>query len=277
MFSATIPAETRAAVAAAMRGTRRSVRDIAAETGVAEATIRSWNRRSGWRPVAVQGPRGLDPLRWTAARRAAVARLYRQPWVDIADLAHAMGLPGRRAEALFAACGLEGRRPGVVTDATGPETDPGRLRAALRAHIARQILRFDAALNAEAGDDPKNFHNKNADPKTSDHKTSDPKRFDSARVLRDLGGLKRLLDETDRDAAPLVSAGVGLVRTDSGKEARDGEGSGEEPGHASGDAGHDLPALRAEIARRAEALVGERADAGPAGEPAAAPDPGARG
>ncbi|MBY0257530.1 hypothetical protein [Methylobacterium sp.] len=262
MFSAPIPAETRAVVEAAMRGTRRSVRDIATETGVAEATIRTWNRRSGWRPVAVEGPRGLDPLRWTAARRAAVARLYRHPWIDIADLAHAMGLPGRRAEALFAACGLEGRRPGVVADATGPETDPGRLRAALRAHIARQILRFDAALNAESGDDQKN---------------ADPKRFDSARVLRDLGGLKRLLDETDRDAAPVGSAGIGPARTDSRKDARDGEGSGEDSGHASGDAGHDLPALRAEIARRAEALGGERADAGPAGEPAAAPDPGARG
>ena len=277
MFSAPIPAETRAAVAAAMRGTRRSVRDIATETGVAEATIRSWNRRAGWRPVAVAGPRGLDPLRWTAARRAAVARLYRQPWVDIADLAHAMGLPGRRAEALFAACGLEGRRPGVVADATGPETDPGRLRAALRAHIARQILRFDAALNAESGDDPKNFDPKNFDPKNYDPKNAGPKRFDSARVLRDLGGLKRLLDETDRDAAPVGSAGIGPARTDSRKDARDGEGSGEDSGHASGDAGHDLPALRAEIARRAEALGGERADAGPAGEPAAAPDPGARG
>ena len=252
MFSAPIPAETRAAVAAAMRGTRRSVRDIATETGVAEATIRSWNRRAGWRPVAVAGPRGLDPLRWTAARRAAVARLYRQPWVDIADLAHAMGLPGRRAEALFAACGLEGRRPGVVADATGPETDPGRLRAALRAHIARQILRFDAALNAESGDDPKNFDPKNFDPKNYDPKNAGPKRFDSARVLRDLGGLKRLLDDLEASLRSEPHATRG--------ESQDGDA--------------DLPALRARIAQRYAAFVGERPDAGLPREPAAGPDPG---
>ncbi|KNY22052.1 hypothetical protein AKJ13_13900 [Methylobacterium sp. ARG-1] len=83
--------------------------------------------------------------------------------------------------------------------------DPPILRAHLRAHIARQIAAFDAALNGEAA-----------------------AVLDSARVLRDLGGLKRLLDEM----AP---------------------GDGREGGD--GDTEPDLPALRAEIARRYAGFV----------------------
>jgi hypothetical protein len=236
-----IVASIRGAVEAAMRDTARPVTAIAAETGVRVTTIRTWNKRFGWRPAAATASTAFTPARWKPARRAAVARLYREDWIDIGDLAQALGVARHRAEALFAQCGLEGRRPGEVGRALGLDTDPRRMRAALRAQIARQILHFDAALNGAAG----------------------VPAFDSARVLRDLGGLKRLLDET----------------TDDGRGERDGSASGD-GGGSSGDRfaddrpADDLPALRAEIARRAEALGGERADAGPAGEPAAGPDPG---
>jgi hypothetical protein len=233
-----IVASIRGAVEAAMRETQRPVTDIAAETGVRVTTIRTWNKRYGWRPTAATASTAFTPERWKPARRAAVARLYREDWIDIGDLAVALGVARHRAEALFAQCGLEGRRPGEVGRALGPDADPRRMRAALRAQIARQILYFDAALNGAAG----------------------VPAFDSARVLRDLGGLKRLLDETTED----------------GRGGRDGPGL-DEPG-GNGDADDlptdDLPALRAEIARRAEALGGERADAGAAGGPAALPDPG---
>ncbi|MCJ2033148.1 hypothetical protein [Methylobacterium sp. J-068] len=251
MILVPIPASTRAAVEAALRDTRRPIRAIAAETGVGESTIRTWNRRHGWRPAMATR---FDPTRWKAPRRLAVARLYGLPWLDIGDLAQAMGMPRHRAEAMFALCGLEGRRPGEAMGATGLDTDPRRLRAALRAHIARQILRFDVALNAEA-----------------EH--GDGKSFDSARVLRDLGGLKRLLDEADADER----AETGLPGTNSGTGARDGTafgGASGSGGAGGGPPADDLPALRAEIARRAAAFRGERPDSGPAGEPAAAPDPG---
>ncbi|MGU3361100.1 hypothetical protein ACLBWX_12265 [Methylobacterium sp. M6A4_1b] len=235
-----IVASIRDAVATAMRDTQRPVTAIAAETGVRVTTIRTWNKRFGWRPAAATASTAFTPERWKPARRAAVARLYREDWIDIGDLAVALGVARHRAEALFAQCGLDGRRPGEVGRALGLDADPRRMRAALRAQIARQILHFDAALNGAAG----------------------APAFDSARVLRDLGGLKRLLDET----------------TDDGRGGRDGwdsrsgddDGSGQPADDLPAD---DLPALRAEIARRAEALGGERADAGPAGEPAALPDP----
>ncbi len=51
--------------------------------------------------------------------------------------------------------------------------DARRLRARLLAQIERQIDRFDAALDAEPP----------------------PSGFDSGKVLRDLGGLKNLLDD----------------------------------------------------------------------------------
>jgi len=246
-----IVASIRGAVEAAMRDTARPVTAIAAETGVRVTTIRTWNKRYGWRPAAETASTAFTPARWKPARRAAVARLYREDWIDIGDLAQALGVARHRAEALFAQCGLEGRRPGEVGRALGRDTDPRRMRAALRAQIARQILHFDAALNGAA----------------------DGPAFDSARVLRDLGGLKRLLDET----------------TDDGRGGRDGSEPGDTDGpardratdalhadalHADDCPADDLPTLRAEIARRAEALGGERADAGPAGGPAPCPDPG---
>jgi hypothetical protein len=255
MILVPLGADRRAAVEAAMRNTLHPISAIAKETGVSAATIQSWNRRFRWRPLMP----GYCPSRWSVRRRAAVARLYRQPWLDIADLAVALGVPRHRTETLFAECGLTGRVPGEVAGAPGPDTDPRRLRAALRSHIARQIARFDMALDAE--DD------------------GDPKTFDSARVLRDLGGLKRLLDEADHDERTRT----GPAGTESDTRARDGTQGGD-PGSAGADhdiqdndiPDNDLPALRAEIARRAAALCDERPDAGPAGEPAAPPDPGAR-
>ncbi|MDP4021424.1 hypothetical protein Q8W71_02220 [Methylobacterium sp. NEAU 140] len=106
------------------------------------------------------------------------------------------------------------------------EIDPPTLRAHLRAHIARQIAAFDAALRGEGA-----------------------AVVDSARVLRDLGGLKRLFDE--------------LVRED-GEEG----GDGPEP---------DLPALRAAIARRLAGGGGAGDAAGLPRDPAAAAAHGAGG
>lgn len=62
--------------------------------------------------------------------------------------------------------------------------DARRLRAQLRIHIERQIARFDAALDAEPP----------------------PAGFDSGKVLRDLGGLKNLLDDMN---GPNRAAGKG--------------------------------------------------------------------
>lgn len=251
MIRVPIAGSLRATVETAMRTTRRPINAIAAETGVLPATIRSWNRRHGWRPPAATAATGFDPARWNTARRAAVARLYAQPWLDIGDLALAMRVPRRRAEALFTRCGLEGRRSGAVAVASGPDTDPRHLRAALRLQIARQIVRLDAALSADDG-------------------AADPKAFDSARVLRDLGGLKRLLDEADQD-----ERGKPERPTKAGRNTGAGDGA-EFDGDATAARDHDLPALRAEIARRLEAFGTERPDAGIPGEPAPAPDPGAR-
>ncbi|KQQ11915.1 hypothetical protein ASF53_14660 [Methylobacterium sp. Leaf123] len=84
--------------------------------------------------------------------------------------------------------------------------DTRRLRVQLRAHIERQIARFDAALDAETS----------------------PAGLDSAKVLRDLGGLKNMLDDikaadraaregrTDGEASrpPLPTADLVAMRTD---------------------------------------------------------------
>ncbi|MGU3605172.1 hypothetical protein ACLBYC_27450, partial [Methylobacterium brachiatum] len=113
------------------------------------------------------------------------------------------------ADRLLAGCGVARPEPDVGAEPgrLDPEAaaDPPTLRAHLRAHIARQIAAFDAALNGEGA-----------------------AVLDSARVLRDLGGLKRLLDE--------MAPGDG----------REGGDDDTEP---------DLPALRAEIARRYAGFV----------------------
>lgn len=228
----------RNAAEALMRDSDLPVPAIAAQVGAKPSTIRCWNRRFNWRPLQRSLVRIPAPAAWPAARRAAVARLYRQPLVEIGDLAVVMGAPRPRAVALFETMGLTGRRPGdFLGDGAPGQASPG-LRAALRHHIARQIVRFDAALS---------------DP---------PPNLDTARILRDLGGLKRLLDEADLHD----SKAGGAHGTDGSDAARD-SGPGES-GRAV-----DLPALRAQIAQRYAAWSGAGAPAGLPGEPAAAPDP----
>jgi hypothetical protein len=156
--------------------------------------------RAGW--IRPPRRRWILATRWPAARRAAVARLLNAPGNDPADVAEAMGLGHYATETLLSAFGI------------APDS-PSTLRAHLRGHVARQIAAFDTALSGAGA-----------------------AVIDSARVLRDLGGLKRLLDDIDAGRAP------------------DGSGEG-------GDGGteRDLPALRAEIARRYADFVGRRLSA----------------
>lgn len=225
----------RDAAEALMRDSDLPVLVIAAQTGARPSTIRTWSRRFNWRPLQRSLVRIPAPAAWPAARRAAVARLYRQPLVEIGDLAVVMGAPRPRAVALFETLALTGRRPGdFLGDGAPGQASPG-LRAALRHHIARQIIRLDAALS---------------DPPTT---------LDTARILRDLGGLKRLLDEADsRDPATGGAHGTGRSDAAHGAEL---------------DLPADLPTLRAQIAERYAAWCAERAAPGLPGEPAAGSDP----
>lgn len=208
---------------ALFRETHKTAAEIAAETDLNAATLRKWCRQEAWRPPIAK----TAPADWTAPRCAALARIDRAYGVTRDDLAAVLGLTRRRAPALFSACGLP-----AAPDQAPP--GPAILRTRLLAHIARQIAAFDAALKDAAG--------KDANPA-----------LDSARVLRDLGGLKRLLDDLEASPRSEPDATRG--------ESQDGDA--------------DLPALRAQIAQRYAAFVGERPDAGLPGEPAAAPDPGA--
>lgn len=153
-----------------------------------------------------------------------------------------MGVARSAMPAVFRGLGLVLRRapardagPPLPLDAAGA-TDAASLRAALRGHIARQIAGFDAALTGGGA-----------------------AVVDSARVLRDLGGLKKLLDAL-------------------GGEPADGRGDGYRDGYRTAEGGDadgvsgDLPALRAEIARR----LGLAPAGGGAGAASAGPDPGAR-
>ena len=98
--------------------------------------------------------------------------------------------------------------------------DPKRVRARLLTHIERQIERFDAVLDS--------------DP---------PPGFDSGKVLRDLGGLKNLLDD--------------MTATD---RAVRGGGTEDAGGHSLSVA--DLVAMRADIARRYAAFAAAASDDG---------------
>ena len=100
--------------------------------------------------------------------------------------------------------------------------DARRLRAQLRTHIERQIERFDAALDAEPS----------------------PAGCDSGKVLRDLGGLKNLLD--DMKAAD--------------RAAREG-GTDGTAGRSSLSTA-DLVAMRTDIARRYAAFAAAEPNVG---------------
>ncbi|SFL31413.1 hypothetical protein [Methylobacterium pseudosasicola] len=208
-----LPAERRAAVERLLRETALSVEEISTRTGVKPATILTWNARSGW--LRPRRWRHGVAARWPEARRAALARLLGEARNDPEDVAEAAGVGREAAARLLALCGVARPEPAAEPEAAvepgllDPDAaaDPPTLRAHLRAHIARQIAAFDAALNGEGA-----------------------AVLDSARVLRDLGGLKRLLDE---------------IGSGHGRESGEG-GDGTEP---------DLPALRAEIARRYAGFV----------------------
>ena len=213
-----LPIEQRAAVERMLRETELTVDEISARTGVKPATIQTWNARSGW--LRPRRWRYDIAARWPETRRAALARLLSEPRNDPGDVAEAAGFGRVAADRLLSVCGVARPEPSAETDPVAvaepglldpaSAADPPILRAHLRAHIARQIVAFDAALSGEGA-----------------------AILDSARVLRDLGGLKRLLDE------------IAPGHTDESGAAGDG---GIEP---------DLPALRAEIARRYVGFVGK--------------------
>ena len=216
-----LPPEQRAAVERLLRETTLSVAEISARTGVKPATILTWNARSGW--LRPRRWRHDIAARWPEPRRAALTRLLSERRNDPEDVAEAAGVGREATGRLLAVCGVARPERPAEPEAATPEpavetvepglldpasaADPSTLRAHLRAHIARQIAAFDAALNGEGA-----------------------AVLDSARVLRDLGGLKRLLDE--------IGAGTG-----------DGSDGGPEP---------DLPTLRTEIARRYAGFVRAR-------------------
>ncbi|WP_018045745.1 putative DNA-binding transcriptional regulator [Methylobacterium sp. 88A] len=246
-----LPLETRRLVEQLMRTTSMTSREIAERTGVRAQTVSTWNRQHGWREGVSDAQRRLDPGAWAPARRRAVETLYGMMEVEPATLALALGGTVAGAPALFRACGFE-RRPRARPAPRPPKASAplpaarvmDNLGEALRAHIGRQIARFDAALSGET-----------------------PPALDSAKVLRDLGGLKRLLDDLSSEDRE---------RSDAQRNLADGpfaEGT-RATSHPPADDG-DLPALRAAIAARYAACLGERPDAGLPGEPAAAPDPGA--
>ncbi|MCJ2072487.1 helix-turn-helix domain-containing protein [Methylobacterium sp. J-030] len=205
------PAERRAAVLQLLRETDLPITEIAARTGIKPRTIKSWNARDGWpRPPHWHSVF----LRWSTSRRQAVARLLSQPGNDPADIAAALGFGHSRTECLSAAIRLTPLTQSTAGDPT-PTIDAANLLTHLRAHIARQIAAYDAALSQEG-----------------------VALAESARILRDLGGLKRLLDEIDAEGACGATGEGG----DDGSE-------------------RDLPALRAEIARRYDGFVGRGAPA----------------
>jgi len=216
-------ADSRAEALTLLRETDLTCDAIAARLGVHPKTVHTWNARAGWPRPRQHRPRLLTG-RWPAARRAALIRLLCTPGADPGDVTEILGL-GRLDPAMMAtAFGAD--LPPAVTGRGDPAADPATLRARLRAHIARQIAAFDAALSgagAGAGD--------------------------SARILRDLGGLKRLLDTVDAEGAR-GAAGEG------------GDGTGRDTGRdTEPDTEPDLPALRAEIARRYAGFVGGGASA----------------
>ncbi|WCS24654.1 helix-turn-helix domain-containing protein [Methylobacterium sp. NMS14P] len=211
-------ADSRAEALTLLRETDLTCDAIAARLGVHPKTVHTWNARAGWPRPRQQRPRLLTG-RWPAARRAALIRLLCTPGADPGDVTEILGL-GRLDPAMMAtAFGADLPLPPAVTGRGDPAADPATLRARLRAHIARQIAAFDAALSG-AG----------------------PGARESARVLRDLGGLKRLLDTVDAEGARAAAG-----------EGGDGTGPNAEPGTEP-----DLPALRAEIARRVAGFVGGR-------------------
>ncbi|TXN19769.1 hypothetical protein [Methylobacterium sp. WL9] len=216
-FSGPYPLKTREAVEALLRESDLTMLAIAERIAVSYGTVKLWNREARIRPWTRAAKLGADPRTWTVSRIRAVGRLFGRPDIDPADLAEALGAPRGGAAALMLACGIAESKAPVprpsVPRPPPPDETPD-LAALLRAQIARQIAAFDDRLN---GDDA----------------------ADSARVLRDLGGLKRLLDDLDACTR-----------------------QPESHGDADGASPQDLAALRDRIARRYEAFATERGHAG---------------
>ncbi len=200
------PAALRAEAQRLLADRSLTVGAIARRLGVSAPTIAGWNRRYG---VRLPRPHPRTLKEWRPTRREAMSRLLAVPEIDPGDVAEAAGFARDSADMLLATFGAA---PWRGSNGEGADTPP--LRARLRAHIGRQIAVLDAALSA-------------------------PERtgFDSSKVLRDLGGLKRLLDDLDSDGE-----GEGAVHDE---PARSDDPSGPA----------DPAALREEIARRIDRFV----------------------
>lgn len=198
------PPAKREAVEALLRDTALSMRAIGAQADLSPSTVQLWNRTARIRSWTRDAKREADPRNWTMRRLAAAARLFGRADIDAGDLAEAVGAGRDEAPALALACGL-------AVKAARPAPNLAGLDAALRAHVAEQIAASSERLRQEGAE------------------------TDTARVLRDLGGLNRLLDDL-----------AGRSR----RRRCDGDADGEpEP---------DLAALRERIARRYEAFEAER-------------------
>ncbi|WP_091942448.1 hypothetical protein [Methylorubrum salsuginis] len=211
-----------------MRGSDLTPQEIAARTGVPYSTVCRWNLVQNWRPAVLRAREAHRPQKWSQARVAALARVARVPGVDPGDLAEALGARRDRAESLFRACGLsETITPqsavGRAQRRAGPD---GSLRAALRVHLARQIGELDGLLAARGRQDIL-------------VRLERAGKLDTAKMLRNLVGLKKLLDEVEPPS--------------------EGRGAGDDEG--GGDGRLDLVALRADLVRRYAAFAARNAAA----------------
>ena len=181
------PPTKRNAAAELMRETDLTVEAIAAKLGVPYTTVCRWNQSYNWRPWLQRRPKAVDSTRWSKPRLAALERVYRQPGVDLGDLAQAVGTDRVRQRAFFRECGFAERvepEPEALLEGTS-------LRRSLRGHGARQIAARDAALGL-----------RRASP------------AESARMLRDLAALKKLVDEIEPpdEADPLDGQSLDELR-----------------------------------------------------------------
>ena len=179
-------AERRAEALRLLRDTRLTIDEIGARTATSSRRRSGLERPGRLGTAAAAAPR-LATARWTAARRASVARL----------LATRRQRPRRRREAL----GFGAHRGAAVADpGRGPaERAPPARRRGMRP-IRRSIRRSCGRTCAPTspGRSP---------PSTRRWRGGDPPLRDSARVLRDLGGLKRLLDDARRGHARAARRG----------------------------------------------------------------------
>ena len=230
-----IPSPLREAAARLMRESDLSMAAIASTTGLSLGTLAAWNRAEGWRPVRrMRREWDASPPRLAALHRLARPRPGPKPAPAGTEPAATAQVAVEHVLTGYEAADIPPLPADLLSLPAGSPSLPAdltTLRTALRAHVGRQIAAFDAALLGEGA-----------------------AVIDSARVLRDLGGLKRLLDDLSADLL-----------------ATEGEGDGNQPEPSA----LDLPGLRAEIARRYGGCRGERPDDGVPGEPAVAAPAGA--